>query len=419
MRSQNLYKKLQKQYSRKINLDLKRINIALKKLGYVQEKIKNPINIIGSDGKYSTLKSLQYFIQENGEKVSAYTSPHLYDVRHRFWLKDNFINTKELEKNIKIIDKLKVRLTLFELLTLVYLISASKLKDTSYALVEAGLLFAKDSTRVWNKPKIQIVTHINKQHLEWVKPKSLKAICQQKVGYLSKKTTIYIGKQEPQTLKIIKNLLKKNPSKKIIYGSSWTIKRFGNKRIFSDNKNKIVLSSKNILSDGIWNNVGLAIKIALDLNIPRKTILRAIPKINFEGRLQYVRSGKLRKLLYLQEELLVDGCHSEASAKNLASYLKTLNKDIYGIWGMQSHKQPEFFIRHFKKIFKKIVVIKIPDEPNTCNTQKLKKIANQQDIECYIASDIKSAIKKFSSKKEKVITCFGSLYLVGKILSLN
>ena len=53
------------------------------------------------------------------------------------------------------------------------------------------------------------------------------------------------------------------------------------------------------------------------------------------------------------------------------------------------------------------------------NTQELKKIANQQDIECYIASDIKSAIKKFSSKKEKVITCFGSLYLVGKILSLN
>jgi len=147
--------------------------------------------------------------------------------------------------------------------------------------------------------------------------------------------------------------------------------------------------------------------------------LRAMPKINFEGRLQYVRSGKLKKLLYPQEELLVDGCHSETSAKNLASYLKTLNKDIYGIWGMQSHKQPEFFIRHFKKIFKKIVVIKIPDEPNTCNTQELKKIANQQDIECYIASDIKSAIKKFSSKKEKVITCFGSLYLVGKILSLN
>ena len=89
-------------------------------MGNIHELIKNPINIVGSDGKYSTLKSLQYFIQENKEKVSTFTSPHLYEVRHRFWLKDKFINIKELKKNIKIIEKLKVRLTLFELLTLVY-----------------------------------------------------------------------------------------------------------------------------------------------------------------------------------------------------------------------------------------------------------------------------------------------------------
>ena len=89
--STNLYEKLQKQYSRKINLDLKRINLALRKLGNIHKIIKNPINIIGSDGKYSTLKSLQYFIEQNNEKVSTFTSPHLYDVRHRFWLKNKFI----------------------------------------------------------------------------------------------------------------------------------------------------------------------------------------------------------------------------------------------------------------------------------------------------------------------------------------
>ena len=102
-KSQILYEKLQKQYSRKINLDLKRINLALKKLGDIHKSIKNPINIIGSDGKFSTLSSIQHFIEENKEKVSAYTSPHLYDVRHRFWLKDKFISIKELKNNIKII----------------------------------------------------------------------------------------------------------------------------------------------------------------------------------------------------------------------------------------------------------------------------------------------------------------------------
>ena len=236
-------------------------------MGNIHELIKNPINIIGSDGKYSTLKSLQYFIQENKEKVSTFTSPHLYDVRHRFWLKDKFISIKELKRNIKIIEKLKVRLTIFELLTLIYYISASKLKNVSYALVEAGLLFAKDSTRVWAQPRCQIIGNLNKQHLEWVKPKTLKSICQQKIGYLSKKTTIYVGKQEPKTMQIIKEILKKNPSRQIYYGKAWTLKKIGNKRVYKDKKGKIILKSKKILSSGLWHNVGLACRVARDLNI--------------------------------------------------------------------------------------------------------------------------------------------------------
>ena len=236
----------------------------------IHRSIKNPINIVGSDGKYSTLKSFQYFIQENNESVSTFTSPHLYDIRHRFWLKDKFISIKELKKNIKIIEKLKVRLTLFELLTLVYYISASKLKNISYALIEAGLLYAKDSTRVWNKPRCQIITNINQQHSEWVKPKTLQAICQQKVGYLSKKTTIYVGKQEPKTQKIIKQILRKNPSKKIFYGNAWSLKKFGNKRIYKDKKGRLTLKSNRIFSEGIWQNVGLAIKVARDFNISNK-----------------------------------------------------------------------------------------------------------------------------------------------------
>ena len=185
--SKNLYLKLQKQYSRKINLNLKRVNLALERLGQIHKKIKNPINIIGSDGKYSTLKSLQFIIEQNNQQVTAFTSPHLYDIRHRFWLKNRFIKINELKKNINIIKKLKIKLTLFEVLTLVYFLVASKLKNVSYSLCESGLLFKGDATRVWNEPRCQIISNINKQHLEWVKPKNIREICLQKVGYLSKK----------------------------------------------------------------------------------------------------------------------------------------------------------------------------------------------------------------------------------------
>ena len=81
-----------------------------------------------------------------------------------------------------------------------------------------------------------------------------------------------------------------------------------------------------IKSSGLIKNLGLAIKIALDLNINKKVIKKTIPKIKFEGRVQYIKKGKLKKILKKREKLLLDGCHSEKSAKNLYSYLKELKE---------------------------------------------------------------------------------------------
>lgn len=419
IQSKKIYTRLQKQYSKKINLSLNRVNVALKKLGYPNKKIKNPINFIGSDGKFTTLRSLQYFIEGDKKKVSTFTSPHLYDVRHRFWLKDHFISIKELKKNIKNIKKIKVQLTLFEVLTLAYYISASKLKNTAYALVEAGLMFAGDSTRVWDRPRCQIITNINKQHLEWVKPKTIREICYQKVGFLSNKSNIYVGKQEKKTMQIIKKLLEKNNSKKFFYGSDWKILRKNKKIYYKDKNNKILIKTNKIHSDGILDNLGIAIKVARDLNISKRVIQKTIPKINFEGRLQYINKGKLRKFLYPKEKLLLDGCHSSTSAKNLANYLKTLNGKIYGIWGMQKNKNPENFIKYFKNIFSKIRVVKIPNENNSCNTKQLLEIAINNRIACKKSTSLKKSLIDLSDTKPKTIVVFGSFYLVGKFLNLN
>tara|TARA_B100001029_G_C15037773_1_gene441379 strand:+ start:414 stop:1052 length:639 start_codon:yes stop_codon:yes gene_type:complete len=207
--SQKLYQILQKQYSRRINLDLKRIKKVLKKLDNPEEKIANIINVLGSDGKNATISSLKYFLEADKKKVNTFTSPHLYDVRHRFWLGNRFISIKEIKKYKKIIEKKKQKLTLFELLTCIFILAATKTDPDSYNLIESGLLFKKDSTNLWPYPLAQIVTNINYQHQEWVQPKTIAEICRQKVGYLSDNTVIYTGKQRSKISKIIDNILKK------------------------------------------------------------------------------------------------------------------------------------------------------------------------------------------------------------------
>jgi dihydrofolate synthase/folylpolyglutamate synthase len=412
-----LYKHLRKRYSRRINLNLERIQKVLTALAFPHLELVFPINILGSDGKMSTLTSLKYFFEAHKKNVTTFTSPHLYNIRHRFWLKNRYITLKEIRKYTKTIESTGLKLTLFELLTCVYILAAKEQKNIHYHLVEAGLLFKKDSTNLWAEPKAQIVTNINFQHQDWVKPQTLAEICRQKLDSLSQNTTIYIGKQKPKTLKIINNILKKNKSKKI-YASEFSVKKKKNYYLYTDQKYKIPILSKTIHSEGLINNLALAIKVSLDFGVSKKTIIKTIPKIQFEGRIQYLSRGKLKKLLKPHENLLIDGCHSITSAENLYNYIKTLKEPIYGVWGMQKNKLPDRFIKSFNKIFKKVITITIPNEPNALKAKELCSISQKYMPSC-AAPNVHTALKKLSSLEKKTIVIFGSLYLTGEVLSKN
>ena len=415
----SLYNQLAKKklFNKSINFDLRRIKLVLQKLNHPQKKLKNVINIIGSDGKYSLLTSLKYFIEANNQKTSAYISPSLKNIRERFWMGNNFLSYKEINNTIKIIEKQKVNLTIFEALTVIFILNAAK-KNNDYNLIEAGALFAKDSTNLFDFPKIQIVVNINKQHLNFLKKKTLDEVIYQKVGFLSNFTNIYIGKQKNIVLKKIKKILKKNGSR-IQYSNSWKLIKQNNNFFYKDSKIKIKLNTKYIHSKGLLENLCLAIKIALDLKIDKKILAKSIPKIKFEGRIDYITKGKLIKKIYKNEKLLIDGCHSETSAKNLSNYLRTLNLPVYGIWAMTKNKDPDRFIKQFKGIFKKIITIPIENESSSLSNKLLFKIAKKNNYISETSKNFEEAIKAITTKERKVICVFGSLYLCGNILNKN
>ena len=165
----SLYKLLanHKLFNKTINFDLKRIKLVLSKLNHPEKKLKNVINFLGSSGKFTTLYSLKCFIEANNQSSTAYISPSLKDIKERFWMGDRYLTHKEIRQSIRLIEKLKVPLTIFEVLTVVYILNASK-QNTDYNLIEAGALFAKDSTNIFDFPIAQVVVNINKQHLNFL-----------------------------------------------------------------------------------------------------------------------------------------------------------------------------------------------------------------------------------------------------------
>jgi dihydrofolate synthase/folylpolyglutamate synthase len=415
----NLYKQLanHKLFNKTINFNLERIKLVLKKLNHPERKLNNVINFLGSSGKFSTLFSVKSFIEANNQTVTAYISPSLKDIKERFWIGNRYLTHLEIKNSVKIIEKLKVPLTIFEVLTVIYIINASK-QNVNYHLVEAGALFAKDSTNVFDFPLAQVVVNINKQHLNFLAKKTLDEVIFQKVGFLSNFTNIYVAKQKPSVLRKIKNNLKKNKSN-IIYPDSWKLIKKNNQFYYQDKKNKIKIDTKTIQSKGLLENLCHAIKIALDLKINKKIIEKTISKIFFEGRFHYLKKGKIRKKIQKNEKIMLDGAHSETDAKNLANYLKPNILPKYGIWAMMKNKDPDLFIKKFKGIFKKIITIPIENEQSTMTSKDLKQIALKNKIDAEKADSFYEAIKIISSKEKKLIVCFGSLYNVGNILNKN
>ena len=124
--STQLYNQLlnHKLFSKTINFNLSRIKLALNKLDHPEKKLQNVIQIIGSDGKFSVLRSLRYFIEENKQTVSTHVSPSLIDIQAILDGKEYLSYSKI--KTIKIIEKLNIPLTIYEVLTLVFIINASQ-----------------------------------------------------------------------------------------------------------------------------------------------------------------------------------------------------------------------------------------------------------------------------------------------------
>ncbi len=415
----SLYNQLanHKLFNKSVNFGLKRIKLALSLLGHPEKRLKNVISVIGESGKFTTLFSLKSFIEANNQKVTTHISPSLRDIKERFYMGDKYLSHKEIKKTIKQLEKLNIPLTVFECLTLIYIINASKI-NADYNIQETGALWRLDSNNINDFPKLQICTNINKQHLNFLKRKTLDEVIREDVGFLSNFTNIYIGKQTPYVLRKIKTLLKRNKSK-IIYPNTWKLTKEGKYYYYQDKKLKIKLNTKNVYSKGMFENVCLAIKVALDLSIDKKVIQEALPFLSFEGRFQYLNKGKIKTKLNRNELIMIDGAHATADAQNLASYLKKIKIPKYGIWSMTKNKDPDLFIKQLKGVFKKIITMPIDNEVNSVSAQELYKVATENKFNVEKSDNFAQALKKISSKEKKLIVCFGSLYNCGNILNKN
>ena len=421
MKLQRILNRLEKKHPKKIDLSLDRTFNLLKKLGNPQDKLKNVITVCGTNGKFSCIKSLQRILNQAGYKCNLYLSPHLQSYTERFVYNNNEINEDSLIDLLNEVEKANgsAQITMFESLTCAYLKYCEQYSN-NISIIETGLFHQFDATNVFKKNLCSIISSINIDHLQWIKNKTIEGIIHEKTVKLLN-SNIFVNKQENKEIsKKIKNALKNNQSNKYFYGEDFNYLHAENNFIlYEDPKGSLILPPPNILGEHQLGNISTAIMVARILfNIKDNDIKKAVTNIELKGRLQEIKTGKLKELAR-DNRLFFDGGHNKNAANSLAKWLESLNKDVHLILGMMKDKDHQEFVNSFKNKIKSLTLIDIPNQDGTISKEDFKSKIQGYISEIKLADSIEQSIILNSNSSAQVILIAGSLYLAGEVLNLN
>jgi dihydrofolate synthase/folylpolyglutamate synthase len=407
-------------HPKEIDLSLDRILNLCKKLGNPQDKIK-AINVVGTNGKNSTIQACYSILKEANIKCNVYTSPHIQKVNERFIFNNQELKDDELADLFEKVEKVNNNqpITFFEILTACYFYKAAQYPE-NINLVESGLFFRFDATNILKKNLATIITSISKDHLDWL-PKNdqtIEKIVFEKTSNLLN-SNIIVAKQNQHTMNYIKNNISKNQSNKIFFNEDFSFTNEENGYFhYKDKLGGFKLPKPNVLGLHQLENISTAIVTLriLDLNVKDENIKIGIQKINNIARLQEITTGNLKNLVK-DNLFLISGDHNEDGARVLNEYLQSLDCNKHLIIGMMANKDHESYIGYLKNV-SSITTVDIPSQPNAISGKKLKdKFKHLPNVK--YAGNIEEAIKSIEINQGDLLLITGSLYLCSEVLKLN
>ena len=421
MKLQKIVNHLQKLHPKEIDLSLDRVKILCEKLGNPQDKIK-AISVVGTNGKQSTINAIFSILKEAKIKCNVYTSPHIQKINERFVFNNNMLNDDELIDLFEEVEKINDQnpLTFFEALSACYFYKAAQYPN-NINLIEAGLFHRFDATNILKNNLASVVCSISKDHLDWL-PKdqqTIEKIVFEKTSSLLNSNIIVSKQNSVETTESIKKSISQNLSNKLFFNEDYSYSNGENGFFYYEDKfGGLKLPLPNILGQFQLENISTAIATIRQLNLEVKDddIKNAITKIESIGRLQEIKSGKIKDLIK-NNRLLLDGSHNEDGARVLNEYLQTLDCNKHFIIGMMSNKNHEEYISHFKDI-SSLTTVDIPNQQNAISGKKLKE-KFQNVFNAKYEDNVEKAIKSLTLKENDMLIITGSLYLAGEILNLN
>ena len=403
-----------------IDLTLDRVHRLLTALDHPEQHLPPVIHVAGTNGKGSTQAMIRAGLEAGGDRVHAYTSPHLARFHERIRLAGELISEPALTA---LLDECVQanggeEITFFEITTCAAFAAFAR-TPADWTLLEVGLGGRLDATNVVDQPRLCIITPVSLDHESFLGD-TVARIAGEKAGIIKRGVPVIVGPQTPEGLEAIEARAARLGAPVLAFGQHWNVWEERGRLIYQDETGLLDLPLPNLPGPHQIQNAGAAITALRALGRGEAACEAAVTRAVWPARMQRLKTGPLVDLAP-QVELWLDGGHNPAGGEAVAATLDRMPaRETHLICGMLNTKDVAGYMRPLAGHVTRLHAVSIPGEKNTLPAEATRDAALSVGIAAVTAPSVAGALSTIAATRPeaRVLIC-GSLYLAGSVLREN
>ncbi|MBM7069519.1 bifunctional folylpolyglutamate synthase/dihydrofolate synthase [Actibacterium sp. 188UL27-1] len=403
-----------------IELSLGRMTRLLTALDHPERKLPPVIHIAGTNGKGSTLAMVRAGLAAAGQRVHAYTSPHLVRFSERIVLNGAEIDEPAL---IDVLHRTLMAndghpITYFEATTCAAFLAFAE-NPADMLLLEVGLGGRLDATNVIDCPLCTVITPVDIDHQEFLGD-TLAKIAGEKAGILKRGVPCIIGRQPDEALDVIEARATPLGAPISAFGQQWHVTTEHGRLVFQDETGLLDLPLPALPGLHQVENAGIALAVLRQLGHGEAACEAALRDAAWPARIQRLTNGPLVALAPGME-LWLDGGHNPAAGRALARAMEAMpGRPLWMITGMMARKDWAGFLAPFGDVVQGVMAVPVTDAPGGAAPEDVAGAARSVGLSVEVSGSVTDALIAIAAKAPgaRVLIC-GSLYLAGEVLALQ
>jgi dihydrofolate synthase/folylpolyglutamate synthase len=416
--------RLRARHPQRIDLSLERMRVLCAALGDPQHRLPPVIHVAGTNGKGSTVAFIRAIAEAAGLRVHAYTSPHLVRFNERIRLAGQLIGDDALNA---ILDRVEAAIdasgsqaTVFESTTAAAFVAMSE-TPADLAVVEVGLGGVLDATNVIERPLLSVIAPVDLDHAEFLGT-SLRGVAVEKAGILKAGARGLVARQPGEAMAAIEVAAQAVRAPLTVMGVDFDAWAERGGMAFQDQNRFLDLPAPALAGPHQIANAGLAVAVALELDLPESAIAEGLQTVRWPARMQRVVAGPYGEAARAADaELWLDGGHNPhagaALAETLAERQARAPRPTALIVGMLANKDAGGFFEALKT--SGATVFSVPFEGAAAEPEALAAVARGHGLGATACASATEALDRaLRLGAGRVVIC-GSLYLAGEVLGAS